>query len=180
MHPRARFFLLRGPINDGSGRAWWPIATPDRPKHVWFDEAVLPKREPSLQLARARALVQAALGTIKERYAPDALVLGGASQGAMLALDVALTGTIDVDRVAALSSVLLEESFVALRAHKRTKPPVFFSHGRQDRMLPFRAGSKAKELLERHGIPVRWCPFDGGHEIPSGIMHELREFLFAA
>jgi phospholipase/carboxylesterase len=107
------------------------------------------------------------------------LVLGGFSQGAMLSLDVALAASPAVDRVVALSGVMLADSLAGLRATRMSRPPVFISHGHQDQMLPFRAAEKAKGMLERHGFSVEWHPFEGGHEIPPAVVSDLRTFVFA-
>ena len=39
--------------------------------------------------------------------------------------------------------------------------------------------SLAKDLLEKHGFPVTWRPFDGGHEIPPPVLAEVDRFLFS-
>jgi len=67
-----------------------------------------------------------------------------------------------------------------LRTPRRPRPAVFVSHGRQDPVLPFAGGQLVKDTLERHGFPVTWRPFEGGHEIPPTIVEGLRSFLFGA
>ena len=59
-----------------------------------------------------------------------------------------------------------------------TKPRFLLSHGRQDPVVPFASGTRAKELLDEHGYPVTWRPFDGGHEIPPPVLAEVERFLF--
>jgi phospholipase/carboxylesterase len=177
-HPRARFFFPAGPLSElGGGRAWWHLDPQDRPAHAWTDQQAA-GHQPHQQVAAARAAIQELLRTIQQRHRPDTLVLGGFSQGAMLSIDVALAAAPAVDRVVALSGVMLADSLPALRAPRPRKPPVFVSHGRQDPVLPFRGGESCKELLERQGYPVTWRPFEGGHEIPAGIVEEVRHFLF--
>jgi predicted esterase len=34
------------------------------------------------------------------------------------------------------------------------------------------------ELLQDHGFAVTWHPFDGGHEIPQGVVDDLKAFVF--
>jgi len=118
------------------------------------------------------------LQTIRARHAPDQLVLGGFSQGAMLSLDVALAAEPAVDKVVALSGVMLTDSLAGLRTPRSAKPPVFVSHGRHDAVLPFEGGERIKTMLEKHGFAVTWRPFEGGHEIPRKIVEDLRTFLF--
>jgi phospholipase/carboxylesterase len=177
--PRTRFFVPAAPLAEmGGGRAWWHLDAADRP--AFAAEGTSPSgRGPHPQLLAARTAVQEILRTITMWHKPDVLVLAGFSQGAMLALDVALAAAPAVDRVAALSGLLMADSLPALEAaHPSGRPLVFASHGRQDPVLPFHGGVHAKDLLERHGFTVTWRPFQGGHEIPGAIIEELRVFLF--
>ena len=96
----------------------------------------------------------------------------------MLSIDVALAGAPGVDRVVAMSGVLLVDSVPALTAPHATKPRFLLSHGRQDPVVPFAGGTRAKELLEKHGFAVTWRPFDGGHEIPPPLLADVERFLF--
>jgi phospholipase/carboxylesterase len=174
--PRTRFFFPAGPLAErGGGRAWWHLDGPDRPAHAWDDQ---PRAEPPHpQLLAVRGAIQRVLRTIQRRYRPESLIIGGFSQGAMVALDVALAAAPVVDKVAVLSGVLLADSLPALRA-PGPKPAVFVSHGRRDGVLSFDGGERCQQLLAAHGVPVTWRPFDGDHEIPAGIVEELRAFLF--
>lgn len=176
--PRTRFFFPAGPLPEmGGGRAWWHLDPHDRPAHAWDDQEAA-GHQPHQQVLAARAAIQTVLRTIQSRYRPETLILGGFSQGAMLSLDVALQAAPPVDRVAALSGVMLADSLPALKAARTKRPPVFVSHGRQDPMLAYQGGAKAKELLERHGFQVTFHPFDGGHAIPPDVLEALRAFLF--
>jgi phospholipase/carboxylesterase len=123
--------------------------------------------------------VQALITTVVERYAPTMVALVGFSQGAMLSIDVALAGAPAVDRVVAMSGVLLVDSVPALVAPRPRRPRFLLSHGRQDPVLPFPSGSAARDLLQNHGFPVTWRPFDGGHEIPLSLLADVEQFLFA-
>jgi phospholipase/carboxylesterase len=175
--PRTRFFVPAAPLAErGGGRAWWHLDPSDRPAHAWDDQEAA-GHQPHRQVLAVRAALQQLLRDIQTHHRPDRLVLGGFSQGAMLSLDVALAAAPPVDRVFALSGVLLADSLPGLKAARGVKPPVFISHGRRDPMLNFRGGEKAKELLERHGFAVEFHPFDGGHEIPAEVVSALRAFL---
>jgi phospholipase/carboxylesterase len=179
--PRTRFFMPAAPLPErGGGRAWWHLDAGDRPAFAAESGDVPPTGPPHPQLAAARGAVQALLRSIRERYRPETVMLAGFSQGAMLSLDVALAGDPAVDRVAALSGLLLADSLPALARPAATRPAVFASHGRQDPVLPFEGGVHAKVLLERHGFAVTWRPFQGGHEIPAAIVADLATFLLPA
>jgi phospholipase/carboxylesterase len=187
-HRRARFFLPTGPLVEaGGGRAWWHLDSADRPAHAWQDQPT-PGQRPHHQVTAVRAALIDLLRAIDGRHHPDEIVVGGFSQGAMLALDVALAAAAIrgeegraaplVHRAFALSGVLLEDSLPFLHGAGTSPLPILIAHGRDDQVVPFRGGLTAKELLERHGHAVTWRPFSGGHEIPGGVVDELRTFLF--
>jgi phospholipase/carboxylesterase len=176
-HPRARFLVPAAPLPEpGGGRAWWRIDTNDRPAQVRSDE--LPRDyQPHRQVAASRQAVQALLRDARQRWAPDAIALVGFSQGAMLALDLALAADPPVTHVAVLSGSLLADSLPALHVKKPALPDVFVAHGRGDQMLPFAAGASIESVLAPHGYHVTFFPFDGGHQIPTAVVVQLRQFL---
>jgi phospholipase/carboxylesterase len=176
--PRARFFVPAAPLPEMGGRAWWHLDAKDRPQHA-CDGEMPAGYQPNRQVSAVRTAIRSVLRTIRARYAPDTLVLGGFSQGGMLSLDVALAADPPVDRVLVLSGSLLADSLAGLSASRPSRPRVFMSHGRRDHMLPFQGADQARATLERHGFDVTWHPFDGDHEIPSSVVQHVREFLFA-
>jgi phospholipase/carboxylesterase len=188
-HPRARFLVPAAPLaRPGGGRAWWQLDRNDRPVQVSSDE-LPPSFAPNAQLTAARQAVQALLRDARQRYQPEAIAIAGFSQGAMLALDVALQAQADdppVARVAVMSGALLADSLAGLRAQKSalpaTKaalPAVFVSHGRADPVLPFERGASIETVLTAHGYAVTFYPFEGGHQIPAALVARLRQFLFS-
>jgi len=175
--PGTRFFVPAAPLPEmGGGRAWWHLDPHTRPPHASSDQLPAGFR-PAPEVLAARAAVQALIATVVDRYAPATVALVGFSQGAMLSIDVALAGAPRVDRVVAMSGVLLMDSVPALTAPHASRPQFLLSHGRQDPVVPFPSGVRARELLEAHGFPVTWWPFDGGHEIPRALMPEVSRFL---
>ncbi len=176
--PGVRFFVPAAPLPEmGGGRAWWHLDPNTRPPHASTDQLPAGFR-PTPDVIAARAAVQALIATAVDTYAPTSVALVGFSQGAMLSMDVALAGAPGVDRVAAMSGVLLVDSLPGLSAAHPTRPRFLLSHGRQDPVVPFASGTRAKELLEQHGFPVTWRPFDGGHEIPRPVLADVERFLF--
>ena len=175
--PGVRFFVPAAPLPEmGGGRAWWHLDPTTRPPHAESD--LLPAGfKPNAAVLAARAAVQGLIATVVERYAPASLALVGFSQGAMLSIDVALAGTPGVERVVAMSGVLLADSVPGLSAPRASRPRFLLSHGRQDPVVPFASGARAQELLEKHGFAVAWRPFNGMHEIPPAVLAEVRQFL---
>jgi len=158
------------------GRAWWMIDV------AALEEAIASGRERDLSgsapdgLAEARARLDGCLDGLVERLAPPRLVLGGFSQGAMLACDAALRSERALDGLALLSGTLLAEAEWRAGAAGRAGLPVFQSHGRRDPLLPFRQAERLRDLLGAAGLPVTWVPFDGAHEIPPVVLNGLQRF----
>ncbi|MFO7181726.1 MAG: dienelactone hydrolase family protein [Pseudomonadota bacterium] len=176
-HPDARFVVPAAPLERArGGRAWWHLDGGDRPKQAWSDELPAGHR-PHPAVSAARTAVQRLLRGAIEQYAPERTVLAGFSQGAMLALDVALHGDPAVHGVAVLSGALLADSLAALRSARRPRPSVLVAHGRQDPVVPFAAGESIPRMLSAHGIDVTWVPFEGGHGIPPLVVERLKRFL---
>jgi phospholipase/carboxylesterase len=178
--PGVRFFIPAGPLPEmGGGRAWWHLDPHARPPHADSDRVPAGFR-PTAEVVAARAAVQALLATVVASYAPATVSMVGFSQGAMLSIDVALAGAPAIDQVVAMSGVLLADSVPALNEARAAKPRFLLSHGRQDPVVPFPSGAKARELLEQHGFSVTWRPFDGGHQIPGPLLGDVERFLFAS
>lgn len=171
--PRTRYIVPAGPVElPNGGRAWWPM----RGHPTYTAEQVLVA--PSEKVAAARSAVQGLLRTIAERFVPEATLLVGFSQGAMLALDVALMPRVLVARVAVLSGALLGDAATRVALPRRRAPSVFVSHGRQDPILRFEGAQHLVDVLHEAHVPVTFRPFDGGHEIPQDAVPDLKAFLF--
>jgi phospholipase/carboxylesterase len=105
------------------------------------------------------------------------VVLGGYSQGAMVASEVAFRSRVPLAALVILSGTIVDEPSWESHFSERRTLPVFLAHGRQDRTLPFDAADRLRQKLATAGLQVTWCPFDGGHEIPATVVIALNEFL---
>jgi len=170
--PRTRYVVPAGPLSlESGGRAWWQLK--QRPTYDAEQELVVDRDA----LLRARAAVLGVLATVRERHAPKALFIAGFSQGAMLALDVALHESSGVDRVGVLSGALTHTTAASLAKPRSKRPLVFVSHGRQDRVLRFAGAEHLVERLKASDHSVTFRPFDGSHEIPPEIAAALHDFF---
>lgn len=180
-----RFYFPAAPLSFadlgwGDARAWWLIdmAAVQRLQH---DEAALRefrKVEPQ-GLAEARRMLLALVQHVADSTGlpMSKLVLGGFSQGAMLATDVALRLEEAPGGLVVLSGTLLTEDTWRVKARARAGLPVFQSHGRQDPVLPYQAAEWLKELLVEAGMQHEFVPFDGGHTIGGEALVKLGDFL---
>jgi phospholipase/carboxylesterase len=158
------------------GRAWWPIdleALIYRPTPALLT-ALRTECPPGLPEARHQLLAllaqaQAALGLTARQC-----ILGGFSQGAMLALDAALHHEEPVGGVGLLSAGLINERQWRPLALKRgSQLRVFQSHGRYDSILPFALGVLLRDLLREAGAALDFLEFPGDHEIPPQAVERL-------
>jgi phospholipase/carboxylesterase len=169
---RTRYIVPAGPLElHNGGSAWWPMRK--RPSYSAEQVLVVPEQK----LAPARSAVQGLLTSVKQRFSPESLFLIGFSQGAMLALDVALMASVSVDRVAVLSGALLADAVSRIATPRETHPAVFVSHGRQDPVLRFQGAEHLVDALKSQGFSVTFRPFDGGHEISPDTTDALKAFL---
>jgi phospholipase/carboxylesterase len=162
------------------GRAWWIIDV------ARFQMAALSggyeslEREDPEGLAAAEKALSAALdAALAELGADRPLILGGFSQGSMLALDHALRSARPLAAVLLLSPTLLARRRWVEHLSFRRGLRCFMSHGSDDPVLPFVQAQKLRGLLEDHGWDVTWHAFYGGHGIPPAIVAELRDFVRA-
>ncbi len=182
--PGTRFLFpvapLALPAAYGAGRAWWHIdmAALDR---AMRDGTVRDlSRDVPEGLLDARAKAQALLTEAATLLSPSAIVLGGFSQGAMLACDVTLHSEVALAGLVLFSGTLLAEAEWTARMASRKGLPVLQSHGRQDPLLAFEMAERLRDLLKEAGLDVTWIPFTGGHGIPPAALDGLRPFLAKA
>jgi phospholipase/carboxylesterase len=177
-----RFVFPEAPVDLGprymGGRAWWSIDLEDRMRRHALGEAPDPAQVPD-GLGASRTKVLALLGEIEVLLgpAPGKTVLGGFSQGAMLALDVALHSSQALAGLVFLSGTHIAAREWATRLEARRGLPVFMSHGRGDELLPFGISEGLRDELTAHGLGVEWVPFQGGHGIPPGVVDAAGAFL---
>lgn len=110
------------------------------------------------------------------------VVLGGFSQGAMTAIDAALSMPADkrVGGVVSVSGapIVVEEWGAKLQAHRGL--PMLITHGRADMTLPFAVFGWLEELLKHKGAAVTTATHPGGHELgPKSVLDALCAFLEA-
>jgi phospholipase/carboxylesterase len=166
------------PAGFGNGRAWWWI---DLEARMRRQEQGLPRDLDSVPegLEAARAQVDAVLSQVSDklRPSPGQVVLGGFSQGAMLALDVALHSDRALAGLVLMSGTHLAAKEWSKRYEQRRGLPVFMSHGDQDPMLPFDGAEGLGQTLVAAGLQVEWLPFRGGHGIPWEVVEAVGGFL---
>ena len=169
-----------GPFGLPGGRAWWML-----------DQARL-NLPPAARVDALRNERPAEAETVRTQFdsfidslltpaglPADRLVVGGFSQGSMLATDYALRSDRELGGLVVWSGALVAADEWEPRAAACPTRRVFQSHGTHDAVLPFAAGGGLRDLLTGTGHDVRFEAFPGGHAIPpaavAGAATLLRE-----
>src|SRR6185295_11481995 len=121
----------------------------------------------------ARAALIEFLAAARAAHPGLPLVLGGFSQGGMLACDTVLVGGTDVEALVLLSASRIAFDEWQPVAARLAALPVLVSHGDADADLAFAAGERLRDFCRVSGARVTWQPFDGGHEIPLAVWRAL-------
>ncbi len=176
-----RFAFPEAPLDLGpeamGGRAWWWIDMMRIQLAAMRGETIDRSGEVPEGLAEARSAVSAMLDDLERTLSTSVLVVGGFSQGAMLACDVALRSDRALAGLAILSGTLISEPEWAPLAPKRRGLPVVVSHGQGDPILPFAGAERLRDFLAGAGLDVKWIPFRGGHEIPPPALQALARLI---
>jgi predicted esterase len=147
----------RGPIETGAGPAWFEDGSDLGATLEDLDEVID-------AAGRERA----------------AVVVGGFSQGAAVALALALHRT-DRSPMAgafAIDGYLLPPGDVDYDFARAASTAVLLSHGADDEVVPVRQGRSAARVLERGGVPVQFREHDGlGHELAPAFLADVRAWL---
>jgi phospholipase/carboxylesterase len=174
------FVFPRGPLALAEGRpgarAWW---TPDggRALAIATGQARdLSRFEPD-GLDQARAQLAELLDELEGAFGPRPLVLGGFSQGAMLAFDLALKTARPLAAMVQLSGSRIDADHWNPLLPVRAGTRAFISHGRSDGDLSFAAAQSWQDDLAAAGWRVEFLVFGGGHEVPLVVWRRLKRFL---
>jgi phospholipase/carboxylesterase len=159
-------------------RAWFPLPMDLFSGEVDWDR--FSSEEPLGFPAARRALMSAVSAlSVSTKLPYGRIVLGGFSQGGMMATEVALRLEERPAALAILSGTLLTRDEWRKRAAARKELPVFQGHGEYDDILPFKEARRLHTLLTEAGMSVDFFPFDGPHAIAPEELKALSDFLVA-
>jgi phospholipase/carboxylesterase len=187
--PEVRFVFPAAPLlldanapDELAARAWWMIDLMRLQSATLRGDAALLARETPPGLATARGAVTDMLAALERDYqAPfERVVIGGFSQGAMLATDVALRAERTPAGLVVLSGAPISVDEWQSLASRRAGLPVLQSHGRSDPILPYAGAEWLRDMLEGSRLNVEFVASNGGHGIPSGVLERLGPFVASA
>jgi len=155
-------------INGGRRmRAWYDIASPN-----------LREKADKAGIRRSQELIAALVQTqIAHGISPDRLVLGGFSQGGVMALEVGVRHSPPLAGLVALSAYLaLPEEFPEASPNS---PPILMVHGSQDPIVPLALAEQSRQVLECKGYRVTFQVFPMGHSVCAEEIALLSQWLKA-
>ncbi len=161
------------------GRAWW---------HIDMNELIGAIEHGNLRILRdrrpegideARDLLLGMLDEVQQKAGLPSrqFVLGGFSQGSMLAVEAALHWADPAGGLCLWSSTLVSEAQWRANAPRLKGIPIVQTHGRQDPILPFAAAVALRDLLTEAGANVNFLEFNGPHTITLPGLEALAELL---
>lgn len=156
------------PIGPGiSGRAWWPLQL-----------SKLPNDWSNYSPPEITDLVPKIMSLIKSLNIPwSQIVLGGFSQGAMLATEIYFQASEKPLGLMSLSGSLIRKEIWQEKCSHRKNEKIFLSHGEQDQVLPSSGTQKLLQLLKQNELLVDFVSFRGGHEIPLQVCDRAKKYL---
>lgn len=160
-------------------RAWWWVDIASLGAAIARGElASLYATDPP-GLSTARGLLLDALAAVRRRWtlSPNQIVLGGFSQGAILASDVAYRSDMPLGGLVQWSGMLFVQDEWSRGMERRRGLPVVQSHGTFDPILPYRGAERLRDLQLAAGLDLRWRSFAGAHGIAPEAILAVSELL---
>ena len=161
------------------GRGWFPLslATLEQAQAADGTTGFKFSHEAPAGLRKAREAALGALSAAGVRLGNAILV--GFSQGAVLAMDLAVRGPEAPLGVALLSGTLVDEPNLRRLAALRPGTTFFQSHGVRDPVLSITGAEGLEAVLLENGWKGKLQRFEGQHEIPLEVQSTLSAYLRA-
>jgi phospholipase/carboxylesterase len=150
-----------------TGRAWCTI------KMSELDGDWTEKRPPELTGIREKVFKM--MSSMKFDW--KNVIIGGFSQGAMLATEVFLEAPEAPAGLVCLSGTLLSKPDWSKKVSQRKGSTVFISHGEADTVLPHKGSIQLQKFFEENGVKTQFVSFRGGHEIPMQVIEKMKSYI---
>ncbi len=159
---------LSVPIGPGaSGRAWWTIRLSEL-EGDWTD-----RRPPDMDAAVDKIFKMIA----SMKFDWKDLIIGGFSQGAMMATEVFLKAPVTPAGLICLSGTMMSKQQWTEYAANRKGSNILMSHGEADQVLPHKGSVMLQKFFEENGIKTQFVSFRGGHEIPMQVIQKMKNYI---
>jgi phospholipase/carboxylesterase len=185
-----RWFFPEAPLEISvgpgmSGRAWWDIGMDQLMMHLMrgdIDAAMKRLDEVPVGLSPAKEALTSAIEALEKDHGvtKDRLIIGGFSQGSMLATELFAASSEPFAGLVVLSGTRLgADMWKAGVARHGANLHALVTHGRRDPLLPFGRAEILRDMMKEAGANVTWVPHGGAHEIPAVCLDALGTFCRA-
>ncbi len=114
----------------------------------------------------------------RKNIATENIIIGGFSQGSVIALMTGLSYPQKLRGIIALSGYLPNAAQVLSdKSQANQTIPVFIAHGTEDTIVPFILGEKTATALKERGIPVSWHSYTMPHSICTQEFGDIASWL---
>jgi len=165
LDPRLKAISLRAPFQTGYGG------------YAWFGLEPLPDGGWIIEEEQAESSLEILLGDLAElrAQAGSKLIVGGFSQGAMMAASALLARPDLIDAAWLMSGRYLP--FLDREPEQSPSRPVLVQHGTYDELVAVEEGREFCEVLRAHGHDVRYQEYAMGHQIGYESLRDADEWL---
>jgi phospholipase/carboxylesterase len=108
---------------------------------------------------------------------PSKVIIGGFSQGAMMALGVIMRTAAQYSGALILSGASIPDFMPETPESGLSTLPVFVEHGIQDPVLPIEMGRGVKKALEALNVPLEYHEYPMQHEVSYASLRDARKWL---
>ena len=172
LEKQCNWLFPNGPLNVAigpgiSGRAWWTIKLSEL-EGDWTD-----RRPPDMDAAVDKIFKM--ISSMKFDWKD--LIIGGFSQGAMIATEIFLKAPQTPAGLICMSGTLMSRKQWAEYIVNRKGSNIFMSHGEADQVLPHKGSIMLQNFFEENGIKTQFVSFRGGHEIPLQVLQKIKSYI---
>ena len=160
----AQWFFPRAPYKADSGKGY-----------SWFSGT----DETGWDIEKTRVGIHQLLADVRSNgFSPKNIFLIGFSQGASLAMEIALRLPFAIGGIVPIAGFIKFRDTLSNEATKESKAtPVLLLHGNQDEIIHVIASEKAHDFFKERGNPVYFKRYDGGHKIPKRTGPIVKSFI---
>ena len=160
----AQWFFPRAPYKADSGKGY-----------SWFSGT----DETGWDIEKTRVGIHQLLTDVRSNgFSPKNIFLIGFSQGASLAMEIALRLPFAIGGIVPIAGFIKFRDTLSNEATKESKAtPVLLLHGNQDEIIHVIASEKAHDFFKERGNPVYFKRYDGGHKIPKRTGPIVKSFI---
>ncbi|MDG0815539.1 alpha/beta hydrolase [Bdellovibrio svalbardensis] len=167
---------LEVPIGPGwTGRAWWNIDMMEIQRAMETGTHRDFSNDTPKGFEKSRDLAMEMIRQLKVPW--NQIILGGFSQGAMLATELYLRAPETPKGLVIMSGTLVCQDQWKQLIPARAGQKFFQSHGEADQVLGFKQAQKLETLLNQNGMKGSLLGFRGGHEIPQQVVTKIGQYI---